>query len=45
MQLENDDLEEVDWEESTYLGSIMSKSNATVKDITNRLLKANSSFV
>ena len=43
MQLENDDLEEV--EESTYLGSIMSKSNATVKNITNRLLKANSSFV
>ena len=36
-------MEEV--EEFTYLGSVMSKSNATVKDITNRLQKAKSSFV
>ena len=43
VELENDDLEEV--EEFTYLGSVMSKSNATVKDITNRLQKAKSSFV
>ena len=43
VELENENLEEV--EEFTYLGSIMSKSNATVKDITNRLQKAKSSFV
>ena len=43
VELENEDLEEV--EEFTYLGSVMSKSNATVKDITNRLQKAKSSFV
>ena len=43
VELENEDLEEV--EEFTYLGSIMSKSNATVKDITNHLQKAKSSFV
>ena len=38
VELENENLEEV--EEFTYLGIIMSKSNATVKDITNRLQKA-----
>ena len=27
------------------MGSVMSKSNATVKDISNRFQKANSSFV
>ena len=43
VELENENLEEV--EELTDLGSIMSKSNATVKDITNRLQKAKSSFV
>ena len=43
VELENENLEEV--EEFTYLGSIMSKSNATDKDITNRLQKAKSSFV
>ena len=43
VELENEDLEEV--EEFTYLRSVMSKSNATVKDITNRLQKAKSSFV
>ena len=43
VELENENLEEV--EEFTYLGSIMSKSNATVKDITNCLQKAKSSFV
>ena len=43
VELENEDSEEV--EEFTYLGSIMSKSNAAVKDITNRLQKAKSSFV
>ena len=43
VELENESLEEV--EEYTYLESIMSKSNATVKDITNRLQKAKSSFV
>ena len=40
--LENEILEEVD--EFTYLGSKISKSNATEKDITNRLQKAKSSF-
>ena len=45
VELENENLEEVYVEEFTYLGSIMSKSNATtVKDITNRLQKAKSSF-
>ena len=43
VELENKNLEE--GEEFTYLGSIMSKSNATVKDITNRLQKAKSSFL
>ena len=43
VELENENLEKV--EEFTYLGSIMSKSNATVKDITNRLQKVKSSFV
>jgi len=43
VQLENEDLEKV--KEFTYLGSILSKTNATEKDITNRLQKANSSFV
>ena len=43
VELENENLEEV--EEFTHLGSIMSKSNATAKDITNRLQKAKSSFV
>lgn len=43
VELENENLEEV--EQFTYLGSIMSKSNATVQDITNRLQKAKSSFV
>ena len=43
VELENEDLEK--GEEFTYLGSVMSKSNATVKDITNRLQKAKSSFV
>ena len=43
VELENENLEEV--EEFTNLVSIMSKSNATVKDITNRLQKAKSSFV
>ena len=43
VEFENEDLEEV--EEFTYLRSVMSKSNATVKDITNRLQKAKSSFV
>ena len=43
VELENENLEEV--EEFTYLGSIMSKSNATAKDITNRLQKAKASFV
>ena len=43
VELENKSLEEV--EEFTYLGSIMSKSNATAKDITYRLQKAKSSFV
>ena len=43
VQLENEDLEEE--EEVTYLGSIMSKTNATEKDITNSLQKAKSSFV
>ena len=38
VELENENLEEV--EEFTYLGIIKSKSNATVKDITNRLQKA-----
>ena len=38
VELENENLEEV--EEFTYLGSIMSNSNATVKNITNRLQKA-----
>ena len=39
--LENEILEEVD--EFTYLGSTISKlSNATEKDITNRLQKAKS---
>ena len=42
-ELENENLEEA--EEFTYLGSIMSKSNATFKDITNGLQKAKSSFV
>ena len=44
VELENENLEEV--EEFTYLGSIMSKSNATgtVKNITNRFQKAKSSF-
>ena len=32
-------------EEFTYLGSVMSKSNSPVKDISNRLQKAKSSFV
>ena len=40
--LENEILEEVD--EFTYLGSTISKSNATEKDMTNRLQKAKSSF-
>ena len=40
--LENEILEEVD--EFTYLGSKKSKSNATEKNITNRLQKANSLF-
>ena len=40
--LENEILEEVD--EFTYLGSKKSKSNATEKDITNRLHKAKCSF-
>ena len=40
--LENEILEEVD--EFTYLGSTISKRNATEKDITNRLQKAKSSF-
>ena len=43
LQLENEDLEQV--EEFTYLESTMSISNATGKDITNRLQKAKSSFV
>ena len=43
VELENENLEDV--EEFIYLGSIMSKSNATVKDITNRRQKAKSSFV
>ena len=43
VEMENENLEEV--EEFTDLGRIMSKSNATVKDITNRLQKAKSSFV
>ena len=43
VELENEDLEGV--EEFTYLGSVMSKSNATVKDITNHRQKAKSSFV
>jgi len=43
VQLEKEDSEEV--KEFTYLGSIISKSNATVKGITNRLQKAKSSFV
>ena len=43
VQMENEDLEEV--EEFTHLGSITSKTNATEKDITNRLQKAKSSFV
>jgi len=43
VKLENEDLEEV--EEFTYLGSINSRSNTTVKHITNRLQKAKSSFV
>ncbi|KAL9960878.1 hypothetical protein ACROYT_G034384 [Oculina patagonica] len=42
VELENEDLVVV--EEFTYLGSVMSKSNATVKDISNRLQKAKSSF-
>ena len=42
MELEKEDLEEV--EKFTYLESIMCKSSATVKDITNRLQKAKSSF-
>jgi len=47
VELKNDDLEVV--EELNYLGSflgsIISKNNATVKDITNRLQRAKSSFV
>ena len=43
VELEKEDLEEV--EKFTYLGSIMCKSSATIKDITNRLQKAKSSFV
>ena len=43
VEWEIENLDEV--EEVTYLGSIISKSNATVKDITNRLQKAKSSFV
>ena len=40
--LENEILEEAD--EFTYLGSTISKRNATEKDITNRLQKAKSSI-
>ena len=40
--LGNEILEEVD--ELAYLGSNISKSNATEKDITNRLQKAKISF-
>jgi len=40
VKLENDDLKEV--KKFTYLGSIMSKSDATVKDLANRLLMAKS---
>lgn len=40
--LENEALEEVD--DFTYLGSTISKNNATSKDISNRLQKANISF-
>ena len=43
VELENENLEEV--EEFTHLGSITSKSSATVKDFTNSLQKAKSSFV
>ena len=43
VEWEIENLDEV--EEVTYLGSIISKSNATVKDITNRLQKAKSSLV
>jgi len=43
VKLENDDLKEV--KKFTYLGSIMSKSDATVKGLANRLLMAKSSFV
>ena len=39
----DENLEEV--EKFTYLGSIMNKRNVTVKDITNHLQKAKSSFV
>ena len=42
VRLENEDIAGV--EESTYLGSIVSKNNATEKDITNRLQKAKSPF-
>ena len=35
VELENEDLKEVE-EFGTHLGSIMSKINATIKDITNR---------
>ena len=38
VEMENENLEEV--EEFTYLGSITSNSNATVKNVTNRLQKA-----
>ena len=43
LELENEDLEEV--EEFTFLGSVMLKSIGMVKDITNRLKEAKSSFV
>ena len=43
LELENEDLEEV--EEFTFLGSVMLKSIDMVKDITNRLKEAKSSFV
>ncbi|XP_048757722.2 uncharacterized protein LOC125668029 [Ostrea edulis] len=42
IKLENENLEEVN--EFTYLGSTISKNNATEKDITNRLQKAKASF-
>lgn len=40
--LDNEPLDEVD--DFTYLGSVISKNNATSKDITSRLQKANIAF-